>query len=70
MNLLVIGNVCFEVRDQLISCIRQILGKNWKYNETVHQLFIDFMKAYDFGEVGSIVQCSYSSESHEISKAD
>jgi hypothetical protein len=26
---------------------RQILEKNWKYNETVHQLFIDLKKAYD-----------------------
>jgi hypothetical protein len=23
-----------------IFCIRQILGKKWEYNETVHQLFI------------------------------
>jgi len=23
------------------------LKKKWKYNETVHQLFIDFKKAYD-----------------------
>jgi len=30
-----------------ISCTRQILGKKWKYNEPVHQLFIDFTKAYD-----------------------
>jgi hypothetical protein len=30
-----------------IFCIRQILEKKWKYNETVHQLFIDFKKAYD-----------------------
>jgi len=28
-------------------CIRQILEKKWEYNETVHQLFIDFKKAYD-----------------------
>ena len=27
--------------------IRQILEKNWEYNEAVHQLFIDFKKAYD-----------------------
>jgi hypothetical protein len=26
---------------------RQILEKKWEYNETVHQLFIDFKKAYD-----------------------
>jgi hypothetical protein len=24
-----------------IFSIRQILGKKWEYNETVHQLFID-----------------------------
>jgi len=30
-----------------IFCIRQILGKKWEYNEEVHQLFIDFKKAYD-----------------------
>jgi hypothetical protein len=30
-----------------ISCIRQILEKKWEYNETAHQLFVDFKKAYD-----------------------
>jgi hypothetical protein len=30
-----------------IYCIRQILEKIWKCNETVHQLFIDFKKAHD-----------------------
>jgi hypothetical protein len=30
-----------------IFYIRQILGKKWKYNGTVHQIFIDFKKAYD-----------------------
>jgi len=29
-----------------IFCTRQILEKKWEYNE-VHQLFIDFKKAYD-----------------------
>jgi len=28
-------------------CIRQILEKKYEYNELVHQLFIDFEKAYD-----------------------
>jgi hypothetical protein len=28
-------------------CFRQILEKKWEYNETVHQLFIEFKKAYD-----------------------
>jgi hypothetical protein len=30
-----------------IFCIHQKLEKKWVYNETVHQLFIDFKKAYD-----------------------
>ena len=30
-----------------IFSIRQILEKKWKHNEAVHQLFIDFKKAYD-----------------------
>jgi hypothetical protein len=30
-----------------IFCIRQILEKKWEYNESVHQLFVDFKKAYD-----------------------
>jgi sorting nexin-29 len=30
-----------------IFYIRQILVKKWEYNGTVHQLFIDFKKAYD-----------------------
>jgi len=30
-----------------IFCTCQILEKIWKYNKAVHQLFIDFKKAYD-----------------------
>jgi hypothetical protein len=30
-----------------IFYIWQILEKKWEYNGTVHQLFIDFRKAYD-----------------------
>ena len=29
-----------------IFCIHQILEKKWEYSEAVHQLFIDFKKAY------------------------
>jgi len=32
-----------------IFCIRQILKKKLEYNESVHQLFIDFKEAYDSG---------------------
>ena len=31
--------------DQIFA-LRQILEKKWEYNGTVHQLFIDFKKAY------------------------
>jgi hypothetical protein len=30
-----------------IFCIQQILENKWEYDETVHQLFKDFKKAYD-----------------------
>jgi hypothetical protein len=30
-----------------IFYIRHILDEKWEYNGTVHQLFIDFKKAYD-----------------------
>jgi hypothetical protein len=30
-----------------IFCVHQILETKWEYNETVHQLFIDFKKTYD-----------------------
>jgi hypothetical protein len=35
-----------SIIDQIFY-IRQILQKKWEYNETVHQFFIDFKKAYD-----------------------
>jgi hypothetical protein len=35
-----------SIMDQIFY-IRQILEKKWEYNGTVHQLFIDFKKAYD-----------------------
>jgi hypothetical protein len=40
----------FNVTDQLLIrflCIRHALEKKGEYSETVHQLFIDFRKAYD-----------------------
>ena len=30
-----------------IACSRQILEKKWEHIEAVHQLFIEFKKAYD-----------------------
>jgi hypothetical protein len=33
-----------------IFYVWQILQKKWEYNGTVHQVFIDFKKAYDLGK--------------------
>jgi hypothetical protein len=41
------GFRCNRSTTDQIFCIRQILDKKWKYNETVHHLFIDFKKTYD-----------------------
>jgi hypothetical protein len=30
-----------------VTGILQILGEKWEYNETVHQLFVDFKRVYD-----------------------
>jgi len=45
-KLLGIISVDSDTKDH-IFCIHQILEKKWEYNEAVHQLFIDFKKAYD-----------------------
>jgi len=42
--------VDFDTTSQLLiiySAFEKYLGKKWEYNEAVHQLFIDFKKAYD-----------------------
>jgi hypothetical protein len=41
------GFRCNRSTTDQIYCIRRILKKKWEYNETVHQLYIDFKKAYD-----------------------
>jgi hypothetical protein len=41
------GFRCNRSTTDQIFYIRQILEKKWVYNITVHQLFIDFKKAYD-----------------------
>jgi hypothetical protein len=41
------GFRCNRSTNDHIFRIRQILEKKWEYSETVHQLFIDFNKAYD-----------------------
>jgi hypothetical protein len=35
-----------------IFCVRQILEKKWEYNEAVHQVFVDFKKAYHVVRMG------------------
>jgi hypothetical protein len=50
MKLLGIISVVSVVTDLItdqIFYIQQILEKKWEYNRMVHQLFIDFKKAYD-----------------------
>ena len=45
-----ISKVDFDATDQLLiiySAFVKYLKKKWEYNEAVHQLFIDFKKAYD-----------------------
>jgi hypothetical protein len=41
--------VDFDVTDQLLIRFpaSSDTGKNWEYNETVHQLSVDFKKAYN-----------------------
>jgi hypothetical protein len=46
MKLLGTTNAAFDVIGQIFY-IRQILEKKWEYNGTVHQIFINFKKAYD-----------------------
>jgi hypothetical protein len=49
MKLLGITNVNFNVTDQQLDFpYPSYTGeKKWEYNSTVHQLFMDFKKAYD-----------------------
>jgi len=53
-KLLGIINVNFDATGHIIF-IRQTLEKKWEYNEAVHQLFIDFKKAYDSGGRSCII---------------
>jgi hypothetical protein len=38
MKLLGINSVSFDVTDELLFCIHQILEKKWEYNKRLHQL--------------------------------
>jgi hypothetical protein len=41
------GFQCNRSNTDHIFCIRQTLEKKWEYNVVVHQLFVNFKKAYD-----------------------
>jgi hypothetical protein len=41
------GFQCNRSTSDQISYIHQTLEEKWEYNSTIHQLFIDFMKAYN-----------------------
>jgi hypothetical protein len=50
MKLLGIISMGFDVTVQLLirfSAFVRYWRKKWEYSETIHQLFIDFKKAYD-----------------------
>jgi hypothetical protein len=50
MKLFGIISVGFDVTDQLLIrsfAFGRYWRKKWEYNETIHQLFVDFKKAYD-----------------------
>jgi hypothetical protein len=42
-----VGFRCNGSTTNHIFFIRQILEKKWEYNETVHNLFVDFKKVYE-----------------------
>jgi hypothetical protein len=69
----VIIRVGFDVTDQLLirfSAFVRYWRKNRKeYNETVHQLFIDFKKAYDSVRRKVLQNILRVWGSHEISQA-
>jgi len=41
-----ITNVDFSNRSTIDQILCQVLKKKWEYNGTLHQLFIDYKKAY------------------------
>jgi len=46
------------------------LKKKWEYNEAVHQLFIDFKKAYDSVRREVLCNILLSLVSHETGKSN
>ena len=48
------GFRCNRSTTDHIFCIHQILEKKWQYNAAVHQLFIEFKKAYDSVRRGAL----------------
>jgi hypothetical protein len=53
-----------------IFWIHQILENKWEKHETVHQLFLDFNKAYDSVRRKELYDCHRVWGTHETSKAD
>jgi hypothetical protein len=74
MKLLGTISVDFDVTDQLLirfSVFGPILEKKWEYNETVHQLFKHFKKAYDSARREVLYNILIRVwNPHEISQAD
>jgi purine nucleoside phosphorylase len=47
LGIISVGSVITDLLRVRFFYVRQLLEKKWEYNGTVHQLFIDFKKAYD-----------------------
>jgi purine nucleoside phosphorylase len=47
LGIISVGSVITGLLRIRFFYIRQILETKWEYNGTVHQLFVDFKKAYD-----------------------
>jgi hypothetical protein len=54
----------------IIICICQILEKKLEYNETAHQVFTDFMKAYDSVRKKLLYNILIVRSTHNTSLAD
>jgi hypothetical protein len=73
MKLMGIISVGFHATDQLLIRFSAFVrnGRKMEYTKTVHQLFIDFKKAYNSVRGGSLVQYFLRARSTcEISQAD
>jgi hypothetical protein len=73
MKLLGIISEGFDITYQLLirfSAFVRYCRRNWEYNRTVHNLFIDFKKAYDSERREVLYDILRVLGTHKISQAD